>query len=116
MFLSRDWSEQIHGYFTIYLYHLWLPVNGHPNKLRINRERYLKYTVTDLNDSNEPFVPNVNALECQGMKSLFGNLVAELSSIGDSNQQSKILVYTQVLASKHDVNIVNSCENDEIWP
>jgi hypothetical protein len=116
MFLSRDWSEQIHGYFTIYWYHLWLPVNGHPNKLRINRERYLKYTVTDLNDSNEPFVPSVNALECQGMKSLFGNLVAEVSNIGDSNQQSKISVCTQVLASKHDVNIVNSCENDEIWP
>jgi hypothetical protein len=115
MFLSRDWSEKLHGYFSTDWSHLWLPVNGQPNKLRINREHYLKYTVTDLNDSNEPFVPSVNALESQGMNTFFGNFVAELSTIADPNQQSEISVCTQVSTSKNDVNIVNSCENDEIW-
>jgi hypothetical protein len=81
MFLSRDWSEQLHGYFSTDWSHLWFPLNGQPNKLRVNRERYLKYTVTDLNDPNEPFVPSVNALEDQGMNTFFGNFVAEISTI-----------------------------------
>jgi len=63
MFLRRGLSEQLHGYFSTYWSHLWLPLNGLPNKLSVNRERYLKYTVIDLNDPNEPFVPSVNALE-----------------------------------------------------
>ena len=49
------------------------------------------------------------------MNTFFGNFVAEVSTIADSNQQSEISFFTQVLASKHDLNIVNSCENDEIW-
>jgi hypothetical protein len=55
MFLSRDWSEQLHGYFVMDWSHLWLPENGKPNKIRVNRERYLKFTTTYLNDPNEPY-------------------------------------------------------------
>jgi hypothetical protein len=33
---------------------MWLPLNGQPNKLRINKEHYMKYTVTSLNGPNEP--------------------------------------------------------------
>jgi hypothetical protein len=36
MFLSRDWSEQLHGYFATDWSHLWLPENGKPNKIRVN--------------------------------------------------------------------------------
>jgi hypothetical protein len=32
LFLSRDWSEQLHGYFATDWSHLWLPENGQPNK------------------------------------------------------------------------------------
>jgi hypothetical protein len=67
MFLSRDWSEQLHGYFTMDWSHLWLPENGKPNKIRVNRERYLKFTVTDLNDPNEPYTPPADSTEVQGM-------------------------------------------------
>jgi hypothetical protein len=49
LFLSRDWSENLHEYFATDWSHLSLPENGQPNKIRINRERYLKHTVTDLN-------------------------------------------------------------------
>jgi hypothetical protein len=63
LFLSRDWSEQLHGYFATDWSHLWLPENGQPNKIRINRERYLKHTVTDLNDTNESFVTSTNSFE-----------------------------------------------------
>jgi hypothetical protein len=57
LFLSRDWSEQLHGYFVTDWSHLWLHENGKPNRIKVNREHYLKFTVTDLNDPNEPFTP-----------------------------------------------------------
>ena len=53
MWLSRDWSEKLKGYFATYWSHLWLPLNGQPNKLKVNREPFLKQTVTDLDGSNE---------------------------------------------------------------
>ena len=31
MWLSRDWSEKLKGYFATYWSHLWLPYNGRPN-------------------------------------------------------------------------------------
>ena len=54
LFLSRDWSNKLKGYFAIDWSHLWIPHNGCPNKIRIDRERYMKHTVTELDDSNEP--------------------------------------------------------------
>ena len=63
LFLSRYWSEQLHSYFAIDWSHLWLPENGQPNKIRINREHYLKYTMTYLNDPNESFITTINSIE-----------------------------------------------------
>ena len=83
LFFRRDWSEQLHGYFAIDWSHLWLPKNGKPNKIRINHERYLKHTVTDLNDANEPFTTSTNSLEMRGMNTFFGNFMAETSPITD---------------------------------
>jgi ribonuclease HI len=112
MFLSRDWSEQLHGYFATDWSHLWLPENGKPNKIRVNRERYLKFTVTDLNDPNEPYTSPADSPEVQGMDTYFGNFTAEVSPITNSQQQSKIKTNTQPTAS-----IQQSCEPDEnqIW-
>jgi ribonuclease HI len=112
MFLSRDWSEQLHGYFATDWSHLWLPENGKPNKIRVNRERYLKFTVTDLNDPNEPYTPPADSPEVQGMDTYFGNFMAEVSPINDPQQQSEINTHTQPTAS-----IQQSCESDanQIW-
>jgi len=49
------------------------------------------------------------------MNTFFGNFVVEISTITDTNRQSEISAYTQVRNSYHIVNIVHSCENDEIW-
>jgi hypothetical protein len=65
LFFSRDWSEQLHSYVATEWSHLWLPENGQPNKIRINRERYLNFTVIDLNDPNEPFITATNSIEMQ---------------------------------------------------
>jgi hypothetical protein len=81
LFLSRDWSEQLHSDFMTDWSHLWLPENNKSNKIKVNRERYLKFMVTDLNDPNEPFTPFADSPEVQGMDTFFGNFMAEASTI-----------------------------------
>jgi hypothetical protein len=112
LFLSRDWSEQLHGYFSTDWSHLWLPENGQPNKIRINRERYLKHTVTDLNDPNEPFVTSANFIETQGMNTFFGNFMTEISSITDPEQQSEVTTYTQTPTLPNTPSTANDAQ---IW-
>jgi len=52
--LSRDWFKKLNEYFSTEWDHLSLPLKGHTNMVRIDRERYLKHTVTNLEDLNEP--------------------------------------------------------------
>ena len=54
LFLSRDWSQQLNGFFATDWSTLWLPKNGKSNQIKINREIYLKHTVTELHDPSEP--------------------------------------------------------------
>jgi hypothetical protein len=83
LFLSRDWSEKLHGYFTMDWSHLWLPENGKPNKIRVNHEGYLKFTIMDLNDPNEPYMPPADSPEVQEMDTFFGNFTVEVSPINN---------------------------------
>ena len=46
LFLSRDWSQQLNGFFATDWSTLWLPKNGKSNQIKINRERYMKHTMT----------------------------------------------------------------------
>ena len=63
LILSRDWSEKLNDYFSTYWSHLWLPYNGKPNLIRIDREKHMKYIVTDLCEENEPIAFSNNILE-----------------------------------------------------
>jgi hypothetical protein len=54
MLLSWDWSKKLHGYFSTDWSHFWLPLKWNTNMIRINREKYLKHNVTDLEASSEP--------------------------------------------------------------
>jgi hypothetical protein len=83
LFLSMDWSKQLHGYFATEWSHLWLPENGKPNRIKINHERYLKLTVIDLNDANEPFTTSANLPKMQRMNTFFSNFMVETSIITD---------------------------------
>jgi hypothetical protein len=98
LFLSRDWSEKLHGYFATDWSHLWLPENGKPNRIKVNREHYLKFTVDDLNDPNEPFTSSANFPEMEGINTFFDNYMAETSTITDLEQQSEIMTCTQSTA------------------
>jgi hypothetical protein len=48
LLLSRDSSKNLNRYFSTNWDHLWFPLKGHTKMIRINRERYLKHTVTNL--------------------------------------------------------------------
>ena len=56
MILSRDWSPKLYGYFTTDWSHIWLPYKGLSNKIKVEREHYMKHMVTDLNDLNEMII------------------------------------------------------------
>jgi ribonuclease HI len=112
LFLSRDWSKQLHGYFATDWSHLSLPENGKPNRIKINRERYLKLIVTDLNDPNEPFIASANSPEMQGMNTFFDNFMAETSTITDPEQQSELRTCTQsTVLSK----VSHTADENHIW-
>jgi hypothetical protein len=93
LFLSRDWSEQLHGYFSIDWSHLWLPENAQPNKVKIKRECYFIHTIMDLNDTNETFFTSANSFETQGMNTFFGNFMTEISFITNPGWQSEVTIY-----------------------
>jgi hypothetical protein len=112
LFLSRDWSEQLHGYFSTDWSHLWLPENGQPNKIKINKEHYLKHTVTDLNDTNEPFITSANSFETQGMNTFFGNFMTEISPITDPAQQSEVVTCTQTSSFP---SMPSTSDDAQIW-
>jgi len=46
LILKRDWLEKLHGYFATDWSHMWLPYNGKPNQIKVERERHQKYIVT----------------------------------------------------------------------
>jgi ribonuclease HI len=83
-----------------------------PNKIKVNRERYLKFTVTDLNDPNEPFTPSADSPEVQGMDTFFGNFMAEASAITNPEQQSEIVAYVQPTASTQRSH---APDKNQIW-
>jgi len=53
MLLSRDWSAQFGGFFSTDRSHLLIPNKVRGKYQRIERERYMKHTVTDLEAQNE---------------------------------------------------------------
>jgi hypothetical protein len=74
LLLNRDWSEKLNGYFSIEWAHLWLPLKGHGNMITIDRERYLKHTITDLETLNEPsstYFPVLGNYSCDSNFGIF---------------------------------------------
>jgi hypothetical protein len=72
LLLSRDWSEKMNGYFSTDWAHLWLPLKGYKNMIKIDREIYLKHTITDLETPNEPASTDFPVLGNYSCDSHFG--------------------------------------------
>jgi hypothetical protein len=81
LLLSRDWSEKINGYFSTDWAHLWLPLKGYKNMIKIDRERYLKHMVTDLETLNEPSSTDFPILGNYSCDSYFRNFSPLLSDV-----------------------------------
>jgi hypothetical protein len=81
LLLSRDWSEKLNKYFSIDSTHLWLPLKGHMNMIRIDREIYLKHTIIDLETLNEPSSTDFPALGNYSCDFNFGNLSPHSSEV-----------------------------------
>jgi hypothetical protein len=109
MLLSRDWLAMLNGYFATDWSHLWLPYNGKMNQIRIDRERYMKHVVTDLNDLNELVMFNHSILGNYSYETFFGNFTVEPSSLMESDTQSEILHCTQII--EPNCNIVDQTNN-----
>lgn len=96
MLLRRDWSSQLHGYFSIYYSHLWFPYKGKENQIRIYREPYMKHIVTELRAPNEiiPFRNLSHASYC--VDTFFGYVQVDSSPFAVNSQYSKILICTKI--------------------
>jgi hypothetical protein len=77
LLLSQDWSEKLNGYFSTDWAHLWLPLKGFKNMTRIDRERYMKHTVTDLETLNKTsctYFPVLGNYSCDSYFMKFSSL------------------------------------------
>jgi hypothetical protein len=78
----------------------------------VNHERYLKFTVTELNDPNEPYTPPADSPEVQGMDTFFRNFTVEVSPINNLQQQPEIIACTQPTAS---IQQSHEPDRNQIW-
>ena len=95
--LSKDWSTNLNKYFAIDWSHLWLPYKGQSNKIKVEQERYMKHTVTDLNDLNEMVIFSRSILGNFFFETFFGEFKDEISPLVDSYKQSELLHSNQIV-------------------
>jgi len=106
MLLSRDWSAKLNGYFSIDWSHILLPQKGKCDMLRVDRERYMKHVVTELNGRNEPvmftnsILGNYSFNVC-ATETYFGEFHAEIAE--------ETLIYTQLEIPSHNPTDELSC-------
>jgi hypothetical protein len=94
LLLIHDWSEKLNGYFSTDWEHLWLPLNGYKSMIRIDRERYLNHTITDLETLNEPVSTDFPVLGNYSYDSHFRDSAPILSNV-PLTQNSEIIFQEQ---------------------
>ena len=120
LFLSCDWSQALKGYFSTNWSHLWFPKNGRPNQIRIDRERYMKHMVIEINSPNEPVLFSDSILGNYGYDYDLGSFPALKYAFTNSINKSGILhcVFQEVSPSLvNNVNTVNDVNSlvDKPW-
>ena len=58
---------------------MWLPYSGKPNQIIFDREKHMKYSVTDFEDENEPAAFTNNILGNYSLESFLCNFNAQKS-------------------------------------
>ena len=95
LILSRDWSEKLHGYFATDWSHMWLPYNGKPNQIRVDREKLVKHTVTELEVPNEPVIFTNNIIGNYSDESFLGSFNAQISPFPKNTVTSQVDFFSQ---------------------
>jgi hypothetical protein len=101
LLLSRDWSENMNGYFSTDWEHLLLPLKGYKNMIRIDRERYSKHTTTNLEAPNEPTSMDFPILGNYSCDSYFRNFPPLISNV-PLTQNSKLPFHKKSPMSTED--------------
>jgi len=114
LILSRDWSEKLHGYFATDWSHMWLPYNGKPNQIKVERERHQKYIVTELEGENEPVAYNNNIIGNYSVDSFLGNFNAHTSPYLEHSVLSQVENFSQTDSSKC-INFIDSPVNKSLF-
>ena len=92
--LSRDWLAKLNGYFVTNWSHVWYPYKGQPNKIKVKREQYMKYMVTNFNVANEPVMFSKSILGNFCFDTFFSELDAKFSPIMNSYMQYELIPCT----------------------
>lgn len=98
--LSRDWSENLHGYISTDWSHMWLPYKGKPNQIKIDWEKHMTHTITEFEQENQPKKFNNNILGNYSSKSFFGNFISKPSPFPVNNFISQIENFSQIDRSR----------------
>lgn len=69
---------------------MWLPQTGKPNQISVDQEKFMKYTVTDLEGSNELIDFTNNIIENYSAESFLGSFNAQRSLFLDNVVVSQI--------------------------
>ena len=83
LILNRDWSARLKVYFASDWSHLWLPLKGTQNHIKILREPYMKHTVTKLGQCNE------------SANSILGNYLTELKLRHHTSRKASSMIDNQ---------------------
>ena len=119
--MSRDWSDKLNGYLAIDWSLLWIPYKGQPNKIKVERERYMKHMATALNDPNELIMFYRSILGNFFFETLFCELETDISLLAYSYKQSKFLHSNQISDLNYtlvDSSLTNYCTqltNHNLW-
>ena len=117
MWQSQDWSEKLKGYFATDWSHLWLPLNEQPNKLKLDREPFMKQNVTELNSSNKFVSLFNNQIEHFTFDTFFGDFPADVFPADNEMKHSQITHVTSIPFSSTVVhNVYNVNTNFRIDP
>ena len=89
--LSKVWLAKINGYFASNWSHLCLPYKGKPNKIKVEREHYMKHMVIDRDDLNKLVTISRSILGNLCFDTFFEELEVELSPCTNLDKQFELL-------------------------
>ena len=93
---------------------MWLPYNGQPNQIKVEREIHQKYIVTELEGENEPITYNNNIIGNYYVDSFLGNFNAHTFPYLEHFVLSQVENFSQIDSSKC-VNFVDSLVNNSLF-